>query len=199
MDNFLYENTEIPQILIDGCEAQAIKNKEVMFIFDGKISERGALNELNNKSLESRDERLALLTGEYDEEIEAYKDTYHIGDETYFKMLPSRFSYYDTETKEVNRYEKYKKVIDFINRFDFEASQSNFGPEYEQSFFGQIVTEPFIMRVKPNLFITVIESRTNKTIYNEFFKIDKIIDAISGSLNMDRRVVMREINLKKIL
>ena len=29
-------------------------------------------------------------------------------------MLPSRFSYYDTETKEINRYEKYKKVIEIF-------------------------------------------------------------------------------------
>jgi len=193
MDNFLYENTEIPQILIDECEAQAIKNKEVMFIFDGKITTTAV------KNVSTREDKLSFVLGEFDEELENYKDIYHIGDEAYFKLLPSRFSYYDTETKEVNRYKKYKKVIDFIQAFDFEASLSNFGAEYEQSFFGQIIGERFIIRVKPNLFITIIESRNNKTIYNEFFKSDKIIDTISNVLNMDRRVVMREINLKKIL
>lgn len=193
MDNFLYENTEIPQILIDECEAQAIKNKEVMFIFDGKITTIAV------KNVSTREDKLSFVLGEFDEELEDYKDTYHIGDEAYFKLLPSRFSYYDTETKEVNRYKKYKKVIDFIQAFEFEPSLSNFGPEYEQSFFGQIAQERFIIRVKPNLFITVIDTSTNKTIYNEFFKNDKIIDVISSYLNIDRRIVMMEINLKKIL
>lgn len=51
-----------------------------------------------------------------------------------FINLPSRFSYYDTETKLVGRYKRYQFVVDFFKKLGFKPSESNFGPEFEQSF-----------------------------------------------------------------
>lgn len=174
---FIYEKEKIPQELIDRCEDVSKITGETTFIFDGKITTKIATN------FYDRDEKLSFLLGEIDSELEKYKATYHIGDENFFNDLPSRFSYYDTETKLICRYEKINLVIEYLSKLGFTQSQFNYGAEYEQSFFIEMCDEnnkfieKFIIRLQPNLFLKVIHN--NDTIYNGFFNKQKIMNSIS--------------------
>lgn len=197
---FIYEKEEIPQELIDRCEDVSKLNCETYFIFDGKITTKVVSNS------SSREEKLAYLTGELDQELEKYKETYHIGDENFFNDLPSRFSYYDTETKLTCRYKKIDLVIEYLDKLGFTKSQFNYGAEYEQSFYIEIrdednkFIEKFIVRLQPNLFIKVIySSDSNVTIYNGFFKKDKIVESISNSSLVGYECIMRNVKLEKLL
>ena len=197
---FIYEKEEIPQELIDRCEDVSKLTGEISFIFDGKITSKIATN------FYDRSEKLAYLTGELDQELEKYKDTYHIGDENFFNDLPSRFSYYDTETKLTCRYKKVDLVIEYLDKLGFTKSQFNYGPEYEQSFYIEIrdennkFIEKFIVRLQPNLFLKVIySSDSNVTIYNGFFNKDKIVESISKVSLVGYECIMRNAKLEKLL
>mgnify|MGYP003434638457 len=168
---FIYENEDIPQELINRCEEVSKLTGETCFIFDSKITTKS----LTNFSF-SREKKLAYLTNELDQELEKYKDTYHIGDEIFFNYLPSRFSYYDTETKLICRYKKIDLVTEYLYKLGFTKSQFSYGPEYEQSFFieirddDNIIIEKFIVRLQPNLFVKIIHcDADNTSIYNSFF------------------------------
>jgi hypothetical protein len=197
---FTYEKSEIPQDLIDNCEDTASLTGETYFIFDSEITKKV----ISNSS--SREERLAYLTGELDKELDKYNDTYHIGGIEFFEGFPSRFSYYDTETKLICRYKKQDLVIEYLDKLGFTNSQFNYGPEYEQSFYIEIrdednkFIEKFIVRLQPNLFIKVIySSDSNVTIYNGFFNKDKIVDTISKVSLVGYECIMRNAKLEKLL
>ena len=197
---FTYEKGEIPQDLIDNCETTATLTGETYFIFDSEITKKI----ISNSS--SREERLAYLTGELDTELEKYNDTYHIGDVNFFDGFPSRFSYYDTETKLTCRYKKQDLVIEYLNKLGFTKSQFNYGPEYEQSFYIEIrdednkFIEKFIVRLQPNLFLKVIySSDSNVTIYNGFFNKNKIVESISKTSLVGYECIMRNAKLEKLL
>lgn len=197
---FIYENEEIPQELIDRCEDVSKITGETSFIFDGKITTKIVTN------FRDRDEKLKFLLGEIDSELEKYEDTYHIGDENFFNDLPSRFSYYDTETKLTCRYKKVDLVIDYLDKLGFTKSQFNYGAEYEQSFYIEICDEDnkfiekFIIRLQPNLFIKVIHCDTDNTsIYNGFFNKEKITNAISKVSVVGYECIMRNSKLEKLL
>jgi hypothetical protein len=197
---FTYEKSEIPQELIDNCESTTSLTGETYFIFDSEITKKV----ISNSS--SREEKLAYLTGELDDELEKYNDTYHIGGIDFFEGFPSRFSYYDTETKLTCRYKKQDLVIEYLDKLGFTRSQFNCGPEYEQSFYIEIrdednkFIEKFIVRLQPNLFIKVIySSDSNVTIYNGFFNKDKIVDVISKVSLVGYECIMRNAKLEKLL
>lgn len=197
---FTYEKSEIPQDLIDKCETTATLTGETYFIFDSEITKKV----ISNSS--SREEKLAYLTGELDDELEKYNDTYHIGDVHFFKGFPSRFSYYDTETKLTCRYKKQDLVIEYLEKLGFTKSQFNYGVEYEQSFYIEIrdednkFIEKFIVRLQPNLFLKVIySSDSNVTIYNGFFNKEKIVNSISKSSLVGYECIMRNAKLEKLL
>lgn len=197
---FIYEKEEIPQELIDRCEDASKLTGETYFIFDGKITTKIVTN------FYDRDEKLKFLLGEIDSELEKYKDTYHIGDENFFNDLPSRFSYYDTETKLTCRYKKLDLVIDYLDKLGFTKSQFNYGFEYEQSFYIEIFDEnnkfieKFIVRLQPNLFVKIIYSSDSvKTIYNGFFNKQKMIDSISKVSIVGYECIMRNAKLEKLL
>ena len=197
---FTYEKSEIPQELIDDCERTASLTGETYFIFDSEITKKI----ISNSS--SREEKLAYLTGELDTELEKYNDTYHIGDVNFFNGFPSRFSYYDTETKLTCRYKKQDLVIEYLEKLGFTKSQFNYGPEYEQSFYIEIrdennkFIEKFIVRLQPNLFLKVIySSDSNVTIYNGFFNKEKIMNSISKVSIVGYQCIMRNVKLEKLL
>ena len=197
---FKYEVDNIPQDLIDKCESSSLLTGETYFIFDSLITKKV----MSNSS--SREERLAYLTGELDEDLAKYSDTYHIGDIQFFDGFPSRFSYYDTETKLTCRYKKIDLVIEYLDKLGFTKSQFNYGAEYEQSFYIEIrdednkFIEKFIVRLQPNLFIKVIySSDSNVTIYNGFFKKDKIVESISNNSLVGYECIMRNVKLEKLL
>ena len=118
--------------------------------------------------------------------------------------MPSRFSYYDTETKLKCRYEKYSFVLDFIKSLGFEPSEFNFGPEMEQAYILDLregeESEKFIIRLQPNLFLKLIHMKDDfNTIYNGFFSRTKIFEAIdkhSGNLS---KILVRDAKIKDIL
>jgi hypothetical protein len=197
---FIYEKSEIPQELIDDCERTASLTEETYFIFDSEITRKV----ISNSS--SREEKIAYLTGELDTELEKYNNTYHIGSVNFFEGFPSRFSYYDTETKLTCRYKKIDLVIEYLDKLGFTKSQFNYGAEYEQSFYIEIrdednkFIEKFIVRLQPNLFIKVIySSDSNVTIYNGFFKKDKIVESISNTSLVGYECIMRNVKLEKLL
>lgn len=160
------------QSLIDECELKSSIDGETYFIFDRSTSIKIRPNV--NKS-EKRDNIIEDLFEEED---------YHVGDITGFDRLPSRFSYYDTETKSTDRYKRYNIVVDFIKNIGFESSESNFGPEFEQSYNMNIQDQTFNIRLRPNLHLSLILFNYNEggtsggswviTIYKGFFNKDKI-------------------------
>ena len=189
-----YERSEIEQYFIDECEKRAEETGEIHFLFDTKLSHLIKRKNILNKEDRRESDLSELLEN----------DAYHIGTEMDFNQMPSRFSYYDTETKLKCRYEKYSFVLDFIKSLGFEPSEFNFGPEMEQSYILDLregeESEKFIIRLQPNLFLKLIHMKDDfNTIYNGFFSRTKIFEAIdkhSGNLS---KILVRDAKIKDIL
>lgn len=189
-----YERSEIDQYFIDECEKRAEETGEIHFLFDTKLSHFVKRKNILNKE-DRRESDLSELLED---------DAYHIGTEIEFNQMPSRFSYYDTETKLKCRYEKYSFVLDFINSLGFEPSEFNYGPEMEQAYILELreaeYVEKFIIRLQPNLFLKLIHMRDDfNTLYNGFFSKRKMFEAIdkhSGNLS---KILIRDAKIKNIL
>lgn len=185
--DFNYKDSIIEESLIEQCEKMSNENNKTYFIFDDMISNRiETNNNLTNQM--TRNEKLDLLLDE---------DSYHIGTEDDFRGLPSRFSYYDTETKLVGRYRRYDFVTSYLSKIGFTPVITNLGPEYEQSFLIELPEEKFICRVRPNLCLKVIyqNSEEIKTIFDGFFKIEifEIMKSVAG------QSFVRDLKLSQIL
>jgi hypothetical protein len=191
---FTYERSEIDQFFIDECEKRAEETGEIHFLFDTKLSHFIKRKNIFNKE-DKRESDLSKLLEE---------EAYHIGTEMDFNQMPSRFSYYDTETKLKCRYEKYSFVLDFLKSLGFEPSEFNLGPEMEQSYILELREgediEKFIIRLQPNLFMKLIHMRDDfNTIYNGFFSktnIFETFDKHSGNLS---KILVRDTKIKDIL
>lgn len=189
-----YERSEIDQYFIDECEKRAEETGETHFLFDTKLS-----HFVKRKNILSKEDRRESDLSELLE-----NEAYHIGTEMDFNMMPSRFSYYDTETKLKSRYEKYCFVLDFIKSLGFEPSEFNFGPEMEQAYILELrekeYVEKFIIRLQPNLFMKLIHMRDDfNTLYNGFFSKRKMFEAIdkhSGNLS---KIIIRDAKIKDII
>lgn len=189
-----YERSYIDQYFIDECEKRAEETGEIHFLFDTKLSHFVKRKNILNKEDRRESDLSDLLENE----------AYHIGTEMDFNMMPSRFSYYDTETKLKCRYEKYSFVVEFIKSIGFEPSEFNLGPEMEQSYILDLKegeeSEKFIIRLQPNLFMKLLHMKDDfNTIYNGFFSKTKIfesIDRYSGHLS---RILVRDAKIKDIL
>ena len=189
-----YERSEIEQYFIDECEKRAEETGEIHFLFDTKLSHLIKRKNILNKEDRRESDLSELLEN----------DAYHIGTEMYFNQMPSRFSYYDTETKLKCRYEKYSLVLDFIKSLGFEPSEFNFGPEMEQAYILDLregeESEKLIVRLQPNLFLKILHMKDDfNTIYNGFFSRTKIFEAIdkhSGNLS---KILIRDAKIKDIL
>lgn len=189
-----YERSDIDQYFIDECEKRAEETGEIHFLFDTKLSHFVKRKNILNKEDRRESDLSELLENE----------AYHIGTEMDFNMMPSRFSYYDTETKLKCRYEKYSFVVEFIKSLGFEPSEFNLGPEMEQSYILDLKegeeSEKFIVRLQPNLFMKLLHMKDDfNTIYNGFFSKTKIfesIDKYSGHLS---KILVRDAKIKDIL
>ena len=200
---FEYERSEIESYLIEECERLAEETGKTHFLFDTKltgfIKKKRAYDEAARRDIKLDS---LLETG-----------AYHIGTEEEFEEMPSRFSYYDTETKSKCRYEKSRIAIEFLKTIGFEASPFNYGAEMEQAFIFEstektskgskieIILDKFIVRIQPNLFIRVLSQKDGlETVYVGFFSKKKIFEVIERNLkNSTTKILMRDAKLKAIL
>jgi hypothetical protein len=185
---FEYERSKIEQHFIDECDRLAEETGETHFLFDTKLS-----NFIKKKKSINKEE-LCLLE----------EEAYHIGTEIDFGAMPSRFSYYDTETKLKDRYEKYAFATRFIESLHFVASEFNLGQEMEQSYILELREgedmEKFIIRLQPNLFLKIIHIRDDfNTIYNGFFSKRKMFESIDKHSGKLSKILIRDSKIKNIL
>ena len=189
-----YERYDIDQYFIEECEKRAEETGKIHFIFDTKLSHLVKRKNILNKEDRRESDLSELLENK----------AYHIGTEMDFNQMPSRFSYYDTETKLKCRYEKYSLVVDFLKSLGFEPSEFNLGPEMEQAYILELREgediEKFIIRLQPNLIMKLIHMRDDfNTIYNGFFSKKNIFEAFdkhSGNLS---KILVRDTKIKDIL
>ena len=174
--NLNYRNESIDDKLINECD-ELSKNGDRFFIFD---------KELTNFI----EEKVSVISE---------SDIFHIGKFDCFNVFPSRFSYYDTETKSTDRYERYKIVTDFIKRNGFEPSMFNFGPEYEETFSLVCNEDRFTIRLRPNLIINISYDGPEfiiGSIYNGFFSKLDIINNISKYAGLD---TIRDLKISSLI
>lgn len=196
---------EIPQHLIDECEKLALENDMTYFIFDKNETNTINLKLRPNKETE-RDVKIDELIGE----------DFHIGTIDGFSDMPSRLSLYDTETKLVGRYDRYKLVVNLFSKLGFEPLINNFGPEFEQTFslsvpsVGEEVTktmyygEFWLVRLQPNLFLSIKYSGYNESqdshleVFNGFFNRNKIFQSLLDS-SESLKFIIRDLKLDQVL
>lgn len=189
---FISPKEEIPQDLIDLCEELAEQNGETYFIFDSHLTKK--IQSLAS----SREEKLDMLLGKHDEILDEYQDTYHVGNKPFFNGFPSRFVYYDTETKITCRYKRNQYVTDFFKKLQFIPGQFVYGPDYEQSFYFEAPEEKLIVRVQPNCFVK-IEYNSEDVLYNDFFNKSKILDTINKKSASLLNLIMRDSKISELL
>lgn len=189
---------EIPQHLIDECEKLALESDMTYFIFDKNETNTINLKLRPNKETE-RDIKIDELIG----------GDFHIGTIDDFNDMPSRLSLYDTETKLVGRYDRYRLVVNLLTKLGFEPSINNFGPEFEQTFSLSVELngeygEFWLVRLQPNLFLSIKYSGYNESqashleIFNGFFNKSKILQSLSNSSESLKQIV-RDIKIESIV
>lgn len=196
LDTLSVEKSDIPQELIDECEDLSIKNDNIYFIFDSNTSST-IKSRLSSTKSEKRDNLIDSII-----DVEAY----YIGTDVEFISLPSRFSYYDTETKLLGRYKRYQFVVDFFTKLGFIPSMSNFGPEFEQSFIleireGSLFKQKIVVRIQPNLFIkmSIQDYESLNNVYSGFYSKSKIYKSLSEYSHDLYKSILRDAKLEDIL
>jgi len=201
--------TDIPQQLIDECERLSLENNTTYFIFNKDESNIINLKLRPGKETE-RDIKLDKIVG----------DKFHIGTIDDFYDMPSRLSFYDTETKLIGRYARYEFVKDFFMKLGFHSSEIiNFGPEFDQSFILSFNDDDFpkleydaygltqtnfnswLLRIKPNLFLSIKYYTSDgeiTEIFNGFFNINGILQSLVKSNDLIKPIV-RNLKLSNIL
>lgn len=192
-------SSEVPKSLIDECERLSQDGK-TRFIFDKHLTNT-ARRKVSYSKQENRDIDLD----------EILLDDYYISDESEFELMPSRFPYYDTETKMTCRWSKHKMVIKWFEKLGFKPGLSNVGPEMEQSFTLSVYDDETggilykcILRIHTNLFINLftehgdfIENR--KTFYKGFFKKTEILKLLNQTSPDIYKMIVRDVKLEEIL
>lgn len=191
-------SSEVPTSLIDECEKMC-KDGKTRFIFDKHLT-----TTTRRRSYYSKKEVVDLNIDEI------LLDDYYISDESEFELMPSRFPYYDTETKMTCRWSKHKMVIDWIQKLGFEPGLSNMGPEMEQSFILSVyngeglILYKCILRIRPNLFVTLLAEygdfiENKKTVYSGFFSKSKILEMLDETCPDIYKSIIRNVKLEDIL
>lgn len=193
LDTLNHENNKVPTSLINECEKLSKETDVIHFIFDKNT--KNIINRNNNKKTEEiRDSKI--------DEILDDEELYYIGNENEFNVMPSRFSYYDTETKLIGRYIRYDYVLRFIKEFGFQPGFANYGPEFEQSFFLNIQSGKLIIRIQPNLHISLrrIDENGDVRVYNGFFSKSKIYNYLKNIIGDSYlKSLVRDVKLKYLL
>jgi hypothetical protein len=191
--------SEVPQSLIDECE-RLCKDGRTKFIFDKHLTNT-ARKRISHSKKETRDINLD----------EILLDEYYISDEEEFNLMPSRFPYYDTETKMTCRWTKHKVVTEWFEKLGFKPGLSNVGPEFEQAFTLSVYDDETggilykcILRIQPNLFVNLIAEHgdfieNKKTMYKGFFKKSEILRLLNETSPSIYKMVVREVKLEEIL
>ena len=191
--------SEVPQSLIDECE-RLCKDGRTKFIFDKHLTNT-ARKRISHSKKETRDINLD----------EILLDEYYISDEEEFNLMPSRFPYYDTETKMTCRWTKHKVVTEWFEKLGFKPGLSNVGPEFEQAFTLSVYDDETggilykcILRIQPNLFVNLIAEHGDfieniKTMYKGFFKKSEILRLLNETSPSIYKMVVREVKLEEIL
>lgn len=191
-------SSEVPQSLIDECERLS-QDGLTRFIFD-KYLTNTARKRISQSKEETRDITID----------EVLSDDYYISDEDEFNLMPSRFPYYDTETKMTCRWSKHKLVIDWFQKLGFQPGLSNVGSEFEQSFTLSVYDDETggilykcILRIQPNLFINLIAEygdfiENKKTFYKGFFNRNKVLEMLGETSPEIYKMVIREVKLEDL-
>ena len=177
------ETADIEQSLIDKCEKLAEETSMTHFLFDSDTS----LKIKKLTTYDKTDRRDVLLSELIDD------DAYEIGTEDDFRVMPSRFSYYDTETKLTCRYKKHSYAIDWFKKIGFIPGEFNYGAEYENSFTLDLEDgDKLIIRLQPNLTLKLIHAEDyHMIIYSGFFSKLNILNAIERKLP-DLKSIVRD-------
>jgi len=189
-DIYIRYRKDIPEKLILECEERA-EDGETYFIFDNEITD--SINYSKMAKDKIRDSKIDRI-------LDVDDNDYYISSEDGFKTLPSRFSFYDTETKSSDRYERYSILTDFIKKIGFEKSSSNLGLEMEQSFIIMNKFETWKLLVQPNMFVRLlhIEPGFSVGLYEGFFHKAKILQALSDSNEDFFKSLIRDLKLEVI-
>ena len=191
--------SEVPQSLIEECERLCIDGV-TRFIFDKHLTNT-ARRKVSYSKKEIRDIDLD----------EILLDDYYISDEDEFNLMPSRFPYYDTETKMTCRWTKHKLVTEWFEKLGFKPGLSNVGPEMEQSFTLSVYDDETggilykcILRIQPNLFVNLIAEHGDfleniKTVYKGFFKKSEILKLLNETSPDIYKMIVRDVKLEEIL
>jgi hypothetical protein len=184
--DFKIETAEVEQRLIDECERLAEETGKIHFLFDTETS----LKIKRLTAYDKEDKREILLSELFDDDI------YEVVDENGFREMPSRFSYYDTETKLTCRYKKHSYAIDWFRKIGFIPSEHNYGAEYENSFTLDLENgEKLIIRLQPNLSVKLIHAEEyHMVIYAGFFSKLNILNAIEKRIP-DFKSIVRDAKL----
>lgn len=121
-----------------------------------------------------------------------HDEEFYVGDINEFREMPSRFSYYDTNSKTLDTNKRYNGAYEFMLHLEFTPSEWNLGREYDQTFtneFGIIIT------LRPNLFYNVIMDGGDK-IFKGFFNKEVIYTKLGRS---DYKAFVRNIKLLSII
>jgi hypothetical protein len=192
-------SSEVPQLLIDECERLSHKDGMIRFIFDRYLT-----NTARKRISQSKEETRDITIDE------VLSDEYYISDENEFNLMPSRFPYYDTETKMTCRCSKHKLVIDWFQKLGFQPGLSNVGSEFEQSFTLSVYDDETggilykcILRIQPNLFINLIAEygdfiENKKTIYRGFFSKTKVLEMLSETSPEIYKMIIREVKIEDL-
>jgi hypothetical protein len=192
-------SSEVPKSLIEECE-RLCKDGRTRFIFDKHLTNT-ARRRVSFSKEETRDINLD----------EILSDDYYISDEKEFNLMPSRFPYYDTETKMTCRWSKHKIVTEWFEKLGFNPGLSNVGPEMEQAFTLSVYDDETggilykcILRIQPNLFVNLIAEHgdfieNKKTMYKGFFKKSEILRLLNETSPSIYKMIVREVKLEEIL
>ena len=192
-------SSEVPKSLIEECE-RLCKDGRTRFIFDKHLTNT-ARRRVSFSKEETRDIDLD----------EILSDDYYISDENEFNLMPSRFPYYDTETKMTCRWSKHKIVTEWFEKLGFNPGLSNVGPEMEQAFTLSVYDDETggilykcILRIQPNLFVNLIAEHgdfieNKKTMYKGFFKKSEILRLLNETSPSIYKMIVREVKLEEIL
>jgi hypothetical protein len=179
---------EVPIELIQECERLSELKGRVYFIFD--TYSRNYIE--SSKFVDKSEKREYIFDELFDQKDE--DQLLYIGDENDLNELPSRYIYYDTETKQTDRYKRYQVALDFLKRIGFEPSENNLGMEYEQVFrMIEIYEDTEVsveIRINQNLLIKTSYSRSTKTSagysgesgpmnYGVFFREKRIMETLN--------------------
>ena len=190
LDTLKNNNREVSISLINECNKLSEETGIIHFIFDKNT--KNIINRNNDKTIdEIRDSKIERILDD--------EESYYIGNENEFNGLPSRFSYYDTETKILGRYNRYNYILSFINEFGFQPGFANYGPEFEQSFFLIIESGKIILRLQPNLNISLrrVDHDGEQKVYSGFFSKSRIYTYLKNIIGeLELQSLVRDIKLK---